>query len=452
MLAEFARHYWLPCDSPSTPPWSGERAKEVDRYRLWLVNQVEEAVGTPDLSLGLTAPCPKTVVRWQRFVFFEALAKMSEILYRGPITPELSYEVDANLTLTWRTLTKTIRDMLEFSVLTKAYRVSAVSVVMMLEAARPPELSSCEELDLPDARTLTSLLSLRSDKDNIQEILEMYRLVYRKLEGFCCPLCHRPFEESASTGLWLGDGAVVPIEVPKIFIPQCGHALHSSCFCTQLLREPQCSPACGRCRQCAAPYGWTPNDVDSLINIYCLMLGPKLDERAREGRTCRAIDTDALMNFVKASRNMSAELNEILSPASVWTLLIRRHRFKEGHFVDIIHHTVLDFLTPPPVEQSTSSNLGGSTVAPGHDGFFDEGAESEGGWSANQEDCIPLSPEELEGVGASASEAFLPDPEVEPPDVESQGSPESVPEPEEEQPSATDIPAPMPRRDFTYCG
>merc|ERR1719356_1136912 len=140
---------------------------------------------------------------------------------------------------------------------------------MMLETARPPEaLQSDGYYELPDARTLASLLALRCEKDDAEELAEMYRLVCQKLEGERCTWCAEALDEHSAGGLFDGSALVIPATVPKVLVPQCGHAIHTLCFGSQLVPDAECDSCRGLCRRCGLPYSWTLIDIDPMVNAF----------------------------------------------------------------------------------------------------------------------------------------------------------------------------------------
>merc|ERR1719329_1753841 len=118
--------------------------------------------------------------------------------------------------------------------------------------------------ELPDARTLSSLLSMRCEKDDAEELMEMYRLLCQKLQGHRCVWCADPLDEQSAAGLFDGDTLVVPTNIPKVLVPQCGHPIHTLCFGSQLLPDSQSGGARGHCRRCGLSYAWTSIDIDPM--------------------------------------------------------------------------------------------------------------------------------------------------------------------------------------------
>lgn len=351
LLIEFARLFWKPPDGLGTPPWDGWRAGAVKRFRERLVAQAEAAADLhADLEAGLPRLSKDVVARWQRFVFFEDIARMSDILFRGPIEPRHADDIDFRLHCAWRHLRASIAEPQEFTAHTADFRVSAVRVAMMLETARPPEASQLDgHYELPDARTLASLLALRCEKDDVEELLEMYRLVCQKLHGVCT-WCGEAFDEGSSAGLFDGaDTLVIPVTVPKVFVPHCGHAVHTLCFGSQLVPDRQCGLR-GRCRRCGQPYAWTSIDVDPMVNAFCLLFGPYVDKRAMDMRAAGEVSDSAVFGIAEVCQSFSLELSGLVSASSAWILLARRHTFSDPEMVDIIWESVLRLLTPPEPE------------------------------------------------------------------------------------------------------
>lgn len=360
LLVEFAKFYWAPPDGPNVPPWTGDRAARIMEYRCHLASEVETAVdSTGGFTIGVSfgtagpsygpRPSKETVATWRRFTIFEDLARMSDVLFRGPILPRHADEVDLRLHKAWRRLHSTILDLDEFASLTADHRISAVNIAMMLETARPPEASQLDGLfELPDARTLASLLSLRCDRDDPEELLEMYRLVCQKLQAVTCTWCNRPFDESSSAGLFDGtDGLMIPATVPKVFVPQCGHAIHTLCFGSQLIPDDGSSQR-GCCRRCSLGYAWTSIDIEPMVNAFCLLFGPYVDKRTREMRARGELSKTVVLSLAEVCQNFAMELGGLMSAASVWQLLIRRHSFEEPEVVEILDKEVMRFLAGPP--------------------------------------------------------------------------------------------------------
>lgn len=354
-LVQFAQHYWLPPDS-GLAPWQGTRAERVQRYRAQLLSEVEELVAEaadadpadfgPLLDCAALRRSKESVLRWQRFVFLDDIARMSDVLFRGPIEPKHADEMDARLHDAWRRLRTMIPDLGEFDALTAEFRVSAVKVAMMLETGRPSEAATFDvDFRLPDARTLSCLLSLRCDKDDAEELRELYRLLCQKLQGLTCAHCHEPFDESTSAGFFNGESLVIPVTVPKVFVPQCGHAIHTLCLGSQIL--PEDGGARGDCRRCGMPYAWSGIDVDPIVNAFCLMFGPYVDQRSQDMADDGKLSADAITKISEVCVNFSLELGGLVSATNAWLLLCRRHTFAEPEIVRIVGEEVLRLLTLP---------------------------------------------------------------------------------------------------------
>lgn len=351
LLADFAKRYWIPPDGPGAPPFSGSRAAQIVDYRIYLVEEVEgsanaliEAPGFGvDCFPGLRRRLSKfTVAMWCRFTVFDDLAKMSDVLFRGPIEARHADEVDLRLHRAWRRLHLTIPDLQDFAAVTADHRISAVNVAMMLETARPPEASAQDGgFELPDARTLSSLLSLRCDRDDEEELSEMYRLLCQKLQAVTCDWCNGPFEESNAAGVFDGaEGLVMPATVPKVLVPQCGHAVHTLCFGSQLVPDRN-ETRRGFCRRCGLDYAWTSIDLEPMVNGFCLLFGPYVDKRTREMGAAGELSQSVVLSVVEVCKNFSLELGGLMSAPSVWQLLVRRHSFKDRHVVDCLDTEVM---------------------------------------------------------------------------------------------------------------
>lgn len=277
---------------------------------------------------------------------------MSDILFRGPIEPQHALDVDHRLHLAWRRVRTTIADVEAYMVEIVDFRVSAVRVAMMLETARPPEASQFDgSYELPDARTLSSLLSLRCEKDDAEELMEMYRLVCQKLEGERCTWCAEALDERSAAGLFDGSSLAVPSTVPKVLVPQCGHPVHTLCFGSQLLPDQRVGGVRGHCRRCGYPYAWTSIDLDPIVSAFCLLFGSYVDKRASEMHAEREIIRSAILSIAEICNNFSLELGGLISPASAWVMLTKRHDFEcPEEAIHVISESVLDLLAPVPVE------------------------------------------------------------------------------------------------------
>mmetsp|Transcript_109730 Transcript_109730/g.261569 ORF Transcript_109730/g.261569 Transcript_109730/m.261569 type:complete len:452 (+) Transcript_109730:71-1426(+) len=351
-LTDFAQQYWLPPDVGS-PPWTGSRGSRLRQYRERLVAEVEKNV--KDLEpccgpLGDNFQMAVTGLRWQRFVFLDDLARMSDVLFRGPILAQHAHEVDARLHLAWRKVRSQIPDLAVFARATANYRVSAVRVAMMLETGRPSEAAAYDgQFQLPDPRTLSSLLSLRCEKDEAEELAELYRLLCQKLQGTTCTHCHQPFDEGSSAGLFDGDQLAVPVTVPKVLVPQCGHAIHTLCFGSQVIPDDgdQCR---GRCRRCGVPYAWTGIDVEPMVNAFCMMFGPYVDKRSQDMIAQHQLSSSVITSISQFCVTFSLEIGGLISPSSSWQLLSLRHSFAHPEMVQTIGEEVLRLLTLPEDE------------------------------------------------------------------------------------------------------
>lgn len=356
LLARFARLYHLPPDGPDVPPWAGARAERVIRFREQLVSQVEAAVQELDVyaeDIGLTPPSKRVIARWQRFTLNEDLARMSDVLFRGPISVRHGDEVDLRLHTAWRKFQSSIAHLSEFVVAVTDFRISAVQIAMVLETVRPPEdIQFDDSFDLPDARTLASLLALRCEKDDIEELLEMYRLICHKLRGVTCTWCNQPFDECSSAGIF--NGEEFNGTVPKILVPQCGHAIHTLCFGSQLSHEDGGCGLRGDCRRCGLPYAWTSIDVDPMVNAFCLLFGDYVDKRARELRYtgggelwpgAEVLQAD-VVRIAEVCQSFSMELNGLVTPTAACVFLMKRRNYTEPETIDMLSDMVLRMLSP----------------------------------------------------------------------------------------------------------
>jgi len=418
ILTEFARLYWMAPDGPDEPPWAGRRAAQIVVFRECLVAKAESSAPPPDPTSSDSEAgdrkdyhdaayknlCSKTakstVVRWQCFTFFEDTARMSDVLFRGPIEPRHADAVDLRLHNAWRRLHTTIPIFEEFNSAVCDFRVSAVRVAMMLETARPPEACEVDGLfELPDARALASLLSLRCEKDDAEELLEMYRLVCQKLHGMTCTWCSQPFDECSSAGMFDGgDTLVVPATVPKVFVPQCGHAIHTLCFGSQLIPDKP-SGVRGLCRRCGLPYAWTPIDVDPMVNAFCWLFGPHVDKRAREMCAVGQVSNAAVMSIAEVCQSFSRELDGLVSPASAWISLTRRHSFSEPESMEVLSEHILQLLRlESPVPEPPMPLVEAAVLGPEDR----SDTEASDGGEAFKPDKEPIT------------EVFLPDPRASP--------------------------------------
>jgi len=353
LLTKFGRLYHLPPDGPDVPPWAGNRAAMVIRFREQLVTQVEAAVQELDMDvedIGLTPASKRVISRWQRFTLNEDLARMSDVLFRGPMSARHGDEVDLRLHTAWRKFRSSIADLSEFVAAVTDFRISAVQIAMVLETVRPiDEIHlDIDSFELPDARTLASLLALRCEKDDIEELLEMYRLICQKLQGVTCTWCNQPFDECSSAGIFNGEEFKVPGTVPKILVPQCGHAIHTLCFGSQLAHEVgdgNCGLR-GDCRRCGLPYAWTSIDVDPMVNAFCLLFGSYVDKRAREMRFAGEFSQTAIVSIAEVCQAFSMELNGLVTPTTAWMFLMRRRNYSEPETIEMISDMVVRLLTP----------------------------------------------------------------------------------------------------------
>jgi len=219
---------------------------------------------------------------------------------------------------------------------------------MILETARPPEASHFDSsYALPDARTLSSLLSLRCEKDDAEELMEMYRLVCSKLSGERCAWCSGTLDESSSAGLFDGHTLAIPSTVPKVLVPQCGHPIHTLCFGSQLLPDQRCGGMRGHCRRCGYSYAWSSIDVDPIVSAFCLLFGSYVDKRASEMHAEGEIFRSAIDSMVEICHGFSQELCGLVAPASAWTMLVKRHAFEcHPDAINVINECVLNILAP----------------------------------------------------------------------------------------------------------
>jgi len=179
-------------------------------------------------------------------------------------------------------------------------------------------------------------------------LLELYRLVCQKLQGTTCAWCEEPFSEGTASGLFDGvEQLTFPATVPKVFVPQCGHAIHTLCFGSQLIpdRDPGVR---GDCRRCGMPYAWTAIDVDPMVNAFCLLFGPYVDKRAKEMSLAGTLSQSVIISISEVCISFSLELAGLVSSVSAWELLCRRHTFSEPETVRIIGEEVLRLLCRPP--------------------------------------------------------------------------------------------------------
>lgn len=358
-LVEFAQHYWSPSEG------SCERADRLTRYRGRLLAEIEQLV--MDVCHDAPRITTATRVRWQRFVLLDDLARMSDVLFRGPIDPRHADEMDLRLHHAWRTLRHQIPGLADFAQSTRDVRISAAKMAMMLETGRPTDLLP-DALELPDARTLSCLLSLRCEKDDAEELNEFYRLLCQKLQGCSCSHCHRGFDESSSCGIFDGEQLTIPVTVPKVLVPPCGHALHTLCIGEQIIPNDSAESR-GLCRQCGQPYGWTGIDVDPMVNAFCLMFGPYVDTRSQEMYAEKKLSTTAILSISEVCVNFSLELSGLVSPSSIWLLLLRRHAFEHPDMVSLVGQEVLRSLTLPEGEELEVPTLVDSPAGPQSDGL-----------------------------------------------------------------------------------
>lgn len=331
------------------PPWVGERAKAIYAFRERMVKQVTQASEISDdnlvdmISGHFRAPAEEDVHRWRRFTFFDDIARMSDVLFRGPIEPRHADDVDMRLHSALARISRTISDTDVFCAAIKEYRVSSVHIAMLLETAKPPEIIAEGYYELPDARTLSGLLSLRCDKDDPEELLEIYRLICSKLRGIACPDCGGPLDEHTSAGFLDSEEALIfPISVPKIFVPHCGHAIHTLCFGHMLI--PADAGFRGRCRACGDPFLWDTIDIEPMLNAFCLLFSPYIERKVHESEAIGEISQSAVLSVALFCRNFSDEMGGLVSPTSAWLTLSRRC----GYEGTLLGDHVMEVLLPPP--------------------------------------------------------------------------------------------------------
>jgi len=303
---------------------------------------------------------------------------MSDVLFRGPIEVRHGDDMDRRLHASWRRVRATIGDSEAYMRVIVDFRVSAVQVAMMLETARPPEAAQMDgSYELPDARCLASLLSLRCDKDDEEELHEMYRLVCQKLQGERCMRCAEALDEHSAAGLFDGSSLIVPSCVPKVLVPQCGHAVHTLCFASQLLPENSAG-ARGLCRRCGFSYAWTSIDIDPMVSAFCLLFGSYVDKRATEMAAEGQIARSDILRIAEICQNFSLELGGLIVPSAAWAMLSRRHAFEcPPDAINVISECILDILMPPPqtVEElplEPDAPLGHTAVVAPEDRFDDD--------------------------------------------------------------------------------
>jgi hypothetical protein len=295
---------------------------------------------------------PELMRRWQQFTFYEDIARMSEVLFRGPMTVGHADEMDLRLSTAWRALRPSAPHP-HFAEAVKDYRIPAVTAAMVLESSRPPGTVADEAFELPDARTLASLMVLRCEKDDPEEVMEMYRLICQKLEGTACSWCGKSFDEASSCGCFdaLGGGAAalaaVP-SVPKLFVPQCGCAIHTLCFGSQLIpdSESTCGRTRGHCRRCGCPYAWTWNDVDPILNAFSLWFGESVEKKVQETRVLGKPSHAAALGIAELCRSLAEELGGLINPSTAWVLLTKRHAYSDEEALATLGDLVLTSLAP----------------------------------------------------------------------------------------------------------
>lgn len=357
VLAEFAQLFWLRPDADGDqPPWVGQRAKSIEAFRARLVIQVQQAVeGCDD---GITAahhfrePTEEDLHRWRKFTFFEDVVRMSDVLFRGPIDCGHADDIDLQLHHALARIQRIIPDWDVFGDAVQEYRVSSVHIAMLLETSRPPEVIAEGDHELPDARTLAGLMSLRCEKDDPEELIEIYRLVCSKLRGIACPECGGPLDEHSSCGMFdAGEALVVPVTVPKVFVPHCGHAIHTLCFGQMLI--PADAPFRGRCRACGDPFFWNTIDIDPMVNAFCLLFAEYVEKKIVDSEAVGEVPRSAVMSIALFCRNFSDEMGGLVSPTSAWLLLARRSGLERTALGDL----VMSVLLPPEPDEAPKSRL-----------------------------------------------------------------------------------------------
>mmetsp|Transcript_34641 Transcript_34641/g.73772 ORF Transcript_34641/g.73772 Transcript_34641/m.73772 type:complete len:482 (+) Transcript_34641:354-1799(+) len=358
-ISDFAALFWLRNKSIEDPPWCGEREARIRQFRERLVGLAEQAAPANEdwidelLARPHRATIDKVLLsRWQRFTFFDDLARLSDVLFRGPIDGRHAHEVDVRLLAAWQRLDSAslvfAAGPMHLNPKIRDYHISAVRIAVMLETERPLE----EEEDIPDARTLATLLNLRCEKEGEEEVLEMYKVLCHKLTDCLCPGCSNPFDDVSSLGHFENPNSG---PVPKVLVPQCGHAMHSICFCSQLASDRAVGHR-GCCRYCGLEYAWTTADVDPMIDAFCLVFGPHVDLKVREMAKERIWSEETILGFVQACERFSAESNGLLGPATIWRVFMRRYRFSQEDTIIVVSEEVLARLDPaadPPTADRT---------------------------------------------------------------------------------------------------
>eukprot|EP00913_Durusdinium_trenchii_P008409 g7897.t3 len=168
----------------------------------------------------------------------------------------------------------------------------------------------------------------------------------------------------SSCGIFDGEQLTIPVTVPKVLVPPCGHALHTLCIGEQIIPNDSAESR-GLCRQCGQPYGWTGIDVDPMVNAFCLMFGPY------EMYAEKKLSTTAILSISEVCVNFSLELSGLVSPSSIWLLLLRRHAFEHPDMDpwEINSEVPRRSLTLPEGEELEVPTLVDSPAGPQSDGL-----------------------------------------------------------------------------------
>jgi len=352
LLAEFVRLYWEPPDFPDAPPWTGQRAAKLVDFRERLTSEAERvaAIGEDDDDRHINceeALDGRLVSRWQRFVAMYDLARMSDVLFRGPIESSHEVDIDVRLSRAMRRVHESVTDVGEFLRHVAEFRVSAVNVAILLETSRGTHVEQagdCE--DLPDARTLAGLLTRRCGNDGCEEVIEMYRLLCQKLAGVACPMCGEGFDEAESAGCWAvetGAPGSPTASVPKVLVPQCGHAVHTACFGEHLSSNVGAGPR-GRCRCCGASFGWTSIDIDPLLSTFTEMNRTYFDSILVKVSDDVEDPLQDAIGVARACQNLAVESNGLVTAATAWLAIRHRYADSRPEVVDHFEGAMLQLL------------------------------------------------------------------------------------------------------------
>jgi hypothetical protein len=89
--------------------------------------------------------------------------------------------------------------------------------------------------------------------------------------------------------------------------------------------------------------------MDAMVSAFCLMFGSYVDKRACEMAATDQIMRSSILSFAEICQSFSLELCGLMSSASAWVSLTKRHIFEcPEEVINVITEAVLDILLGPP--------------------------------------------------------------------------------------------------------